>query len=1063
MANLAFSSILHLLLLTYLCVVSVSSTDVEGDQLTQRHMLHSGPSVAQTDCYAQHVDPDDPASLGYYRALADYLDGISAPHPGLGKLEPVPAGFPADATAPINGQDRDVHLLRISALYAFLSTKTNATTGLPYLYNSPGTNRMETAASLLLAAEHFNTGNGAVVREIEGIDQTCSVRLVVDFHDSETNTKTAVDRLAKEILLSDSDSTVVNGGDEDVASTPVAVKTRNPTTVVFGDYRSSITIPLASLNGVYGVPQVCPTCTSTDLDDPNQFPLFGRYVPSDAGTAKAVVSFAAQRNREANGGPEEGGEDLRFIGVLYRNDAFGNAYYLAIKDAFESTEDDEPNDNGVENGDKDQTLDDTFRRTEGVHYDYSSPETDIDRAVAALAKTGYRVFVGVFYSSHYEYVMEAAYRHGIAGPGYVWIMSDGLSTRRVSDISPLPAGSPLAIATEGVGIIKAGSIRGEETEDGTETGFDRMVREWKKQTNDHINYLNCVGHPRTNSEEAQLYNTAPTTFFQESIPPTSGQFLYDSAISFGMAACKLLEEKGGDINPNFDGTELMQQFLSQEFQGASGFVSVDPDTHSRRPESAVFHAWNAQGSHNAEGNETSFEMDVVSYTLPSENPNSTDLKWLDRPGKTFRFSDGSARFPHPLPSIPNFDHNYISPGLRGTFYALAFIIFGMSIFFSCWTFYYRESKVVRAAQPLFLHIICLGTFIMGATIITLGIDDSVATEHGCTIACNLSPWFLSVGFVCAFSSVFAKEWRINKIFHNPSMRRISVSAKDVLIPCIILLGLNVLVLAVWTGLNPLSWDRFFVGTVDKYGRNVESIGICTSDLWAPYVGVILFINMAMVIFANYQAYQARGISVEYSESKHIAVIMVAILQAVAIGLPLVVLVSDDPIAAFVVRAGLIFFICATFLLVLFVPKMMHLRDARVEAEKKAERLAESKARHEEFLKRSKAQESSSSLQTQQTTLSRHSSEASVESTESGIAVLRHPKADKDEVVSLKAKLSEATAREDELRRQITLLKQNQRIDDDGSSRDHPPKTRQSSVTFASDISDDEESPSPKNE
>lgn len=823
MANPA-RSVLHALLLTYLCVGSAFCTDVEGDQ-PRRHMLHAGPSVAQTECYADLVDPDDPTSLGYYRALADYLDTTSAPHPGLGRLEPVPAGFPAVAdtaagsgSAPINGQDRDVHLLRISALYAFLKTQTNSTTGETYLERHR-TNRMETAASLLLAVQHFNTGNGAVVKEIEGIDQTCSVRLVADFHESETNTRMAVDRLAKDILLSDTTSTpeLDDEGTEDALSknSKENTKTRNPTTVVFGDFRSSITMPLASLNSVYGVPQVCATCTTTDLDDPNQFPLFGRYVPSDAGTAMAVVSFARQRNREANGGPEEGGEDLRFIGVLYRNDAFGTAYYLAIKDAFEFAEEDgqedaEGGNNDGEEGVVDQAFDDTFRRAQGFHYDYTNTD-DIDRAVTALARTGYRLFVGVFYSSHYEYVMESAFRHGIAGPGFVWIMSDGLSTKKVSDISPLPAGSPLAIASEGVGIIKAGPISGTETEDGKETGFDRMIREFQKQNKDQVDYLNCVGHPRTNSEEALIYHLAEDSFFQESIPPTSGLFFYDAAISFGMAACKLLEEKGGDINSNVDGKELMEQFLSQEFQGASGFVSVDPPTHSRRPETAGFHAYNAQGTLNPAENETSFSMDVVSYTLSTDSANYTEMKWLNRPGKYYRFSDGTPNFPYTLPRISNFDHNYISPGLRGTFYVLAFVIFGLSIFFSCWTHYNRKSKVVRAAQPLFLHIICLGTFIMAATIITLGIDDSIATEHGCSIACRLNPWFLSVGFVCAFSSIFGKEWRINRIFHNPSMRRITVSAKDVLIPCFILLGLNVLVLALWTGLSPLSWDRFMLG------------------------------------------------------------------------------------------------------------------------------------------------------------------------------------------------------------------------------------------------------------
>jgi hypothetical protein len=37
-------------------------------------------------------------------------------------------------------------------------------------------------------------------------------------------------------------------------------------------------------------------------------------------------------------------------------------------------------------------------------------------------------------------------------------------------------------------------------------------------------------------------------------------------------------------------------------------------------------------------------------------------------------------------------------------------------------------------------------------------------------------------FVVSFSSLFAKTWRINKIFHNPTMKRIKVTALDVMRP-----------------------------------------------------------------------------------------------------------------------------------------------------------------------------------------------------------------------------------------------------------------------------------------
>ena len=260
---------------------------------TTRDLIHTD----HTQCYKDHLDPDDPSSLAYYRALSDHLDAANAPHPGLGYLEHIPAGsIPRDGTAPVNGEDQDIQLMRISALYSFLSKRYNESTGEPYLTTrGREKNRYAIAAASLLAAHHFNTGDGSVVREVEDINNKCPVRITVDFHDLEGNTRSAVDVLTSQVLTG----------------------RRTPTTAIFGGLYSSTSIPMATLSGVYGVPQACPACTSTELDNANQYPLFGRILPSDAGTARAIVSFASQRNSEAND------EELRFVGVLYKNDAFG--------------------------------------------------------------------------------------------------------------------------------------------------------------------------------------------------------------------------------------------------------------------------------------------------------------------------------------------------------------------------------------------------------------------------------------------------------------------------------------------------------------------------------------------------------------------------------------------------------------------------------------------------------------------------------------------------------------------------------------------------------------------
>ena len=115
-------------------------------------------------------------------------------------------------------------------------------------------------------------------------------------------------------------------------------------------------------------------------------------------------------------------------------------------------------------------------------------------------------------------------------------------------------------------------------------------------------------------------------------------------------------------------------------------------------------------------------------------------------------------------SEPEVDYNYIGTGLRAVGLSLCAITLALSAFCAMWSElavegvqisfgtvlnlplsllpakYYEKSSVVRASQPIFLLIICAGTFIFGSAIIPLSIDDEIATERGCDIACMSTPW-----------------------------------------------------------------------------------------------------------------------------------------------------------------------------------------------------------------------------------------------------------------------------------------------------------------------------------
>jgi hypothetical protein len=97
-------------------------------------------------------------------------------------------------------------------------------------------------------------------------------------------------------------------------------------------------------------------------------------------------------------------------------------------------------------------------------------------------------------------------------------------------------------------------------------------------------------------------------------------------------------------------------------------------------------------------------------------------------------------FPLELPPLV-VNMNYI-----GNLAILGYILFGIivicSLSFAAWTFHYKDTRVVRASQPMFLGMICCGTLIMSSAIIPLTVDDEKFSERGTDIACMSVPYLM---------------------------------------------------------------------------------------------------------------------------------------------------------------------------------------------------------------------------------------------------------------------------------------------------------------------------------
>jgi len=528
---------------------------------------------------------------------------------------------------------------------------------------------------------------------------------------------------------------------------------------------------------------------------------------------------------------------------------------------------------------------------------YQATPEDYQLVVSELKNTQFRYFFAVISDRHYEGLMKEAFKQGIAGTGkHNWIFSDAIYS--LVNVN-YEKDSPLYLSTRGTATIRVAAGRPSITE------YDKFFEAFKGLNNEEnikaMTFILQISSNFSNSIELD------DNFFDD--PGVWGAFFYDTAILIGLAACEAT--KSGK-NLYLDGQTHYNAILNTSFEGTSGNVILDPKTGSRVSDSAIYSIYNT-----VEDNELNNQSSELVKFSAVETNFFKNGKWFKV--EPFIFNDGTSTIPLDLPT-QKVDMNYYPTALRAVCWGMSGFIILLSVGFLLWTYIYNGTHVVKASQPIFLNIICYGTILMAASIIPRVMDDQIMNTNGLDVACMSIPWLGATGFTLSFAALQSKTMRVNKIFNNPAIRRIKVLPRDVIKPMLILLSANILVLSLWTALSPLEWERKVID-VDYFERTSASVGMCTSAFLPVYAGVVAIINTCPIMLALYQAYQARHISTEFAESTYIAAAMCIMLAVAFIGIPVLFIAYDNKDSFLFVSSGIIFVICVSLLLLIFLPKI----------------------------------------------------------------------------------------------------------------------------------------------
>lgn len=137
----------------------------------------------------------------------------------------------------------------------------------------PNIAAQEYAVGVALAIHHLNVGDGSLIGEVEGLNDRCNIRFTTDFADCGFEAGYGVTEIVR---LTD----------------PARLKEgKQLPCAIVGPTRSAVSGPTSIVSGLRNYPQISGASTSADLDDKELYPKFARTIPSDDGTAEAIVVY----------------------------------------------------------------------------------------------------------------------------------------------------------------------------------------------------------------------------------------------------------------------------------------------------------------------------------------------------------------------------------------------------------------------------------------------------------------------------------------------------------------------------------------------------------------------------------------------------------------------------------------------------------------------------------------------------------------------------------------------------------------------------------------------------
>jgi len=225
----------------------------------------------------------------------------------------------------------------------------------------------------------------------------------------------------------------------------------------------------------------------------------------------------------------------------------------------------------------------------------------------------------------------------------------------------------------------------------------------------------------------------------------------------------------------------------------------------------------------------------------------------------------------------------------------------------------KQEEYFKFMSPLFCQLLCVGACVCVSAVFPL------MKQPPSDNSCMAYPWLAGLGFIILYGCLFAKTWRLWRLFSTKSLK-VQVISNGFVLKIVIASVIPMLILLiVWTSVEGYNPEYRFVDPVypDYRLNSVMTICTCSTYWWAIFAGMCGFV----IVVGCVLTFLIRNLPPEFNDAEPIGFSMYNALLMLAIGCAIGWGFSGNLQAQVAVQGFTILFMVWFTLIVLFVPTL----------------------------------------------------------------------------------------------------------------------------------------------